>query len=669
MSDHASSNALAVPGLLFGSYPQRPAPDLQQPSAMAGWMRSLLRFPQRFGAARMQAFIAAVGQLETLYTGMTGGELRERALTLRAALSREALNEPLLVQAFALIRAVAVQQLGIRPFDTQLMAARVMLDNRLAEMATGEGKTLAAAICAATAALAGIPVHVVTVNDYLVARDAQTMQPLYAGLGLTVGHLVAAHDEAERRQAYQCDITYCTAKELVFDYLRDQIARGPRQTELQRQAARYGAAGSRLPQTLPHTLLRGLCMAIVDEADSVLIDEARVPLILSRNSANSGELQYHAKALELARGMRAGVDCTLDAPCRSANLTGAGTEKLEALCAGLAGVWHNRRHREETVCSALAALHLYRRDRDYLVHQGAVVIVDQATGRLAPGRVWSRGLHQLIELKEGCKPTGEQVTAAQITYQRFFARYLRLTGMSGTLREARAELAAVYRLDVVEVALRVPARRVMLPARLVRDREAQWRVVTERALQISRAGRPVLIGTDSVADSESLSEALNRAGLAHQVLNARHDLHEARIVASAGEAGRITVATNMAGRGTDIGLGIGVAGRGGLHVICCQHNASRRIDRQLIGRCARQGDPGSAQTLVALDKPLISRIFPAWLVRTLANNRLVLPACLVALVLRLPQVLEEGRQRAQRRLMQQQDAHAERALFSGIPGD
>ena len=659
------STILAAPGLLLGAYPERSDPVSDRLSALGARWGALLALPQRLGATRIERFVAAVGQLDAQHAVLGRTALRERAGALRAELSLHGLSEALQVQAFALVRAVALQQLGVRAFDTQLVAARVMLDNRLAEMATGEGKTLAAAICAACAALAGIPVHVVTVNDYLVARDAQWLEPLYTALGLRVGYVVAAHDPVARRAAYSCDITYCTAKELVFDYLRDRSVRAPRQSGLQQYAARLDPAA----QARPPTLLRGLCMAVVDEADSVLIDEARVPLILSRSVANIGERDYHVRALELARQLRPGVDCVLDAPQRSARLSDSGIDALEALCVGLPPVWHNRTHREETVCIALAALHLYRRDRDYLVHQDRVVIVDEATGRLAPGRVWSRGLHQLIEQKEGCKATGEQVTAAQITYQRFFARYLRLGGMSGTLREARAELAAVYGLSVVQVALRRPLRRVVLPPLLVADRAALWRAVTGRVLELQRAGRPVLIGTDSVADSESLSEALQHAGVEHQVLNARHDLLEATIVAGAGAAGCVTVATNMAGRGTDIALAPGVAERGGLHVICCQHNSARRIDRQLIGRCARQGDPGSAETLLSLDAPLISALVPAWLVRIVGRRGLRGPAWLVALLVRLPQLLQERRLRLQRRTLQQLDARAERELLIGLHGE
>ena len=410
-------------------------------------------------------------------------------------------------------------------------------------------------------------------------------------------------------------------------------------------------------------------MAIVDEADSILIDEARVPLILSRSAGNSGESDYHTQALELARSLRQGEHFVCDNALRSAVLRDAGLALLETRSADLSAIWLNRTHRIEIVTSALSALHLYQRDRDYLVHKGKIIIVDEATGRLAPGRVWSRGLHQLIELKEGCKPTGEQVTAAQITYQRFFTRYLRLAGMSGTLMEARGELAAVYGLDVVKVPLRKPSRRVLLPTRLLRDCEAQWRLVAEHTQLACVAGRAVLVGTDSVADSEHLSAVLTQAGITHQVLNARHDLSEALIVGQAGQAGKVTVATNMAGRGTDIELGEGVARSGGLHVISCQHNMARRIDRQLIGRCARQGDPGSALTLVALDKPLVRRLIPAWLGSGLGDTGLVRPRWLVMLVVRVPQILEERRQRRQRRELQQMDERAETELFAGLRGD
>jgi len=324
-------------------------------------------------------------------------------------------------------------------------------------------------------------------------------------------------------------------------------------------------------------------------------------------------------------------------------------------------------HREETVCTALAALHLYERDRHYLVKDATVNIIDESTGRVAEGRVWSRGLHLMVELKEDCPPSGDTATVAQITYQRFFRRYLALAGMSGTLEEARGELQAVYGLPVVGVPLSRPGRRTVLATRLYTDRQSKWKAVVAETMKVSAGGRPVLIGTDSVAESEAVSRLLTEAGVAHAVLNARQDREEARIIAEAGRAGQVTVATNMAGRGTDIALGAGVAGRGGLHVISCQHNATRRIDRQLVGRCARRGDPGSAQTLLALDQPFIARCAPRFVARAVGEHGLESPQWLVRLLVRLPQRLEEARQRAERKQLLERDRHAAEKHAYGKP--
>jgi preprotein translocase subunit SecA len=321
-------------------------------------------------------------------------------------------------------------------------------------MKTGEGKTLVATTAVYLNALAGKGVHVVTVNDYLARRDSEWMGRVYGFLGMTVGVIVHGLDDDQRRAAYACDITYCTAKELVFDYLRDGLGRSrdPLQHRLNQLAGETAAP-----------LLRGLCMAIIDEADSILIDEARVPFILSQPVGNAQETEYLDQSLRIARALRIDTDFRLDAAARATELTAQGRERVEMLVRRLAAVWRNRLHREEAVCTALAALHFYRRDRHYLVRDGKVLIIDDTTGRVAPGRAWSRGLHQLIELKEGCTPTAPQVTAAQITYQRFFPRYLRLGGLSGTLCESAGELRALYDLGVQRVPLRRPDRRMTLP--------------------------------------------------------------------------------------------------------------------------------------------------------------------------------------------------------------
>ena len=650
------AEVLPVPGIVLGTYPERrPAPP-DAVGAMLGRLRALL--PAR-GANRYQPFVDAVFARDAELRTLDASAIEAAIQRTRAALAKSGLEDSALIEAFALIRATCSRVLGVDLYPTQILAARVMLDRQLAEMATGEGKTLAAGVCAATAALAGIPVHVITANDYLVERDAQILAPLYRALGLTVGAVVQSTPANARKASYDCDIVYCTASELVFDYLRDGLARERARSDLHQRAR---ALHSNDPSSRS-TLLRGLCMALVDEADSILIDDARVPLILSEPCANGGEQRYFAAALEAASQLQSGLHFALKRRSMSAELTAAGEAMLESMSSG--ETWLNRLHRTETVCTALAALHLYDRDRHYLVRDGSVTIIDESTGRLAPGRVWSRGLHRLIELKEQCTGGNDAATVAQITYQRFFQRYLALCGMSGTLAEARAELASVYGLKVTRIPLVRPSRRALHPTRLYPNRESQWEAVVHEAIQVAREGRPVLIGTDSVAESEALSRKLTQVSQQHAVLNARQDSAEAAIISEAGAPGHITVATNMAGRGTDIEVGPEAASRGGLHVVCCQHNVSRRIDRQLVGRCARRGDPGTVRTMLALDKPLIARFVPRALVRYVTAGGFERPQWLVRAVVTWPQRMEERRQRIERRELLKRDSHAERALTFG----
>jgi preprotein translocase subunit SecA len=645
--------ALPIPGLVLGAYPERRRFERYAPALLSRGLRARVPVP----VGRYHRFASRVAGLESELGVLDGGTFKQRLHDIRAAMSREGLSDALIGKTLALVSRLCRQTLGLRPFPTQLMAARIMLDGKLAEMATGEGKTLAAGLCAAVAALAGVPVHVVTANDYLVTRDAAWLQPLYHALGLDVGTVTQADSPSQRLHAYSRDIVYCTAKELAFDYLRDGLMRGRDPL-----ASRTGATNGKLARA---TLLRGLCMAVIDEADCVLIDEACVPLVLSERRENAGQIAYHREALTLAGRLCAGRDFELDMHTLSAELSEPGRLRLEEETAGLDLSWRNRLHRDESVATALAALHLYVRDRHYLVCENQVKIIDQTTGRLAPGRAWSRGLQQMIEIREGLKPSAQNVPVAQITFQRFFRRYLRLGGMSGTLREARGELQSVYGLPVVVVPLRSAGRRRILPMRLLPDRDAQWEAVLASALEASRAGRPVLIGTDSVAESDALSRRFSTVGVAHALLNARQDEDEARIVGAAGVAGQITIATNMAGRGTDIVLGARVCASGGLHVISCQHNESPRIDRQLIGRCARQGDPGSAQTLLSVDKPLIARTLPRWLLRRIAASGGSLPQWLARAAVRIPQWLEDGRRRNQRRELLRNDLRANRLAPGG----
>jgi preprotein translocase subunit SecA len=610
-------------------------------------------------------FLARVHEHDTTLRNLSEPAFQTLVREVRARLASSGFQNDGSAAGFALVREATRRQLGLAHYDTQLIAGNIMLSNRLAEMATGEGKTLTAALTAATVALAGMPVHVITANDYLVERDAELVGPVYRALGLSVGTVTQKMDQTERRAAYACDIAYCTAKELVFDYLRDRLVRRHVASDLHERVRRIDGASTEQS----NLLLRGLWMALLDEADSILIDEARTPLVLSQSRVNVQQVDYFRQALKLADGLKNGVDYRLQPAQSTAELTAAGRAQVDRHGEAIGGLWRDRRHREEVISMAIAARHLFLRDQHYIVRDDEIIMIDQNTGRLAPGRVWSRGLHQLIEAKEGCAPTGDQETIAQITYQRFFPRYLRLGGMSGTLHEARDELQSVYGLSIKRVPLRKPSRRVYLPQRMFVTRAEKWQAVVQRVARLSGNGRPVLIGTDSVADSDLLSRLLQERKLKHDVLNARDDSEEAKVVARAGQPGQITVTTNMAGRGTDIPLAPVVAEGGGLHVICCQHNASARIDRQLQGRCARQGDPGSVETILSLQDALIARYWPAWARAALGwcvRSDHHLPAWLGKLLAHLPQAAEERRHRMERKLLLEVDDRAEKRLsFAG----
>lgn len=634
-------HALPAPGVYWGSYPER-----HEPAPHSGWQP---------GTADCRRLVAGVRSHLPGWRQLDAAAFPDHVLLLRARLARDGLSRELLPEGLACISEAVRRTLSLDIYDSQLFAAAVMLDNRLAEMATGEGKTLAALLAAATGALAGIPVHVLTANDYLVSRDAGRLAPTYALLGLSVGAVTQETDEVARRQAYACAVTYVTARELVFDYLRDGLRLGGQRSDLARRARA-------LDGSVDAPLLRGLCMAVIDEADSLLIDEAQMPLVLSRSEADPASRGFHWQALVLADRLDEGVDFSRE-PNGHPQLTESGSERLQTMSAPLGGRWLSWRMREDLVCLALAARHCYQRDHHYLVRDGKVEIIDQITGRTAPGRVWSRGLHCLIEIKEGCKPTPATRTIAQITYQRFFPRYLRLGGMSGTLTEARGELREIYGLSIVRVPLRTPCIRKTLPTRLFMDQAALWAAVAERVAAIQASGRPVLVGTGSVAESGQLSSRLRQAGIEHKVLNASLDREEALIVDQAGQAGQITVTTNMAGRGTDIALAPGVAAAGGLHVLCCQHNALRRIDRQLQGRCARQGDPGSTETWLAVNAESgqtlirLSHLKPHQ-----KNSEILLPQRLLRTWLAWQQDRQAASQRRARRRMLQADRAWEQGL-------
>ena len=562
-----------------------------------------LRRPLNAGLRRAQAVADMVELEQPAVDSMTDARLLESADELRAQFLKQGFAPRLAARAFAHVRTVAQRTIGQRHFPVQLIGGHVMLQGMAAEMATGEGKTLTATLPAATAALAGLPVHVVTVNDYLAQRDGEWMAPVYAALGLTVGIARQDQQPLERQRAYAADITYCTNKDLGFDYLRDSltvVSRADRGRLLLEKALGQGDRIDRL-------LLRGLYFAIVDEIDSVLIDEARTPLIIAAGEKSADEAATYRIALAVGRQLAADLDYRLEARERIVSLTARGRERLKELAAELPGAWKSARGREELAHQALTALHLFHLDLHYIVRDGKVQIVDEFTGRVLADRSWERGLQQLIEMKEGCEVTDRRSTLARITYQGLFRRYLRLSGMTGTAAEVSPELESVYGLRVVRVPTNRPPQRTNRGVRLYANVDAKWTAVVDTVVEIQRSGRPVLVGTRSVEASEALASRLAACGVQHEVLNARQDAGEAAVVARAGDAGRVTVATNMAGRGTDIGLNREVVAKGGLHVILTEYHESARIDRQLFGRCGRQGDAGSHEAIVALDDDIFRR--------------------------------------------------------------
>lgn len=586
MTAGAAARGWPFPGVVWGEYPEQAA----KPGKRG----------KRLSLARLEAFARSV-----LATGtIADADLADR---IRALPRLTADPDAWLHEATVLATSALTHTVGYVPHRQQLMAARALLDERLAEMATGEGKTAAIAIAAAVGALARTPVHVVTANDYLAQRDADALRPFYARLGLTVDCVTQPMEAAQRRSAYAANVTYCTAKELAFDYLRDGLARASDLSPLEQRARRLAGTQAAAP------VLRGLCMAILDEADTVLIDEARVPLVLAQTAGGEEEGAFYRHALQAARGLAMGLDFQSAGDRRYA-LTLRGRQRLGAWPTAQDPLLAHRAHREAAVEMALVALHQLHRDRDYVLRDDQVMLVDETTGRAAPGRAWSAGLHQLVEWKEGVAATRRNSTMTQITFQSFFPRYVKLAGASGTLAEARGELRQVYGLDVVVIPRREPWRVRQAPLRLLPDSAALWQAVAHQAAAVAGEGRAVLVGTETVEQTEALSSVLRAAGMEHQVLHARQDQEESRLIAAAGAPGRITVATSMAGRGTDILCAPEVLERGGLHVILCQVNASARIDRQFLGRAGRQGQPGTVSRLAAADFRLLAKWWrPAWL--------------------------------------------------------
>lgn len=604
-------------------YPERREPKLAWHDKAAKFLVAVTVAPllrSIAGDRALHAILRETRRHEDALKQASMEELKRRATTIRPVLRREGLTVRNVGESFALIREAADRTLGLRHYDTQMLAAWGLVQGRLVEMATGEGKSLAATLAAATMGLAGVPVHVITVNDYLARRDAEEMQPLYDFLGLSVGAITQEMQKPERRDVYARNIAYCTNKDIAFDYLRDRLALVSRLSRLHLDLGRLRGE----VRDEDALLLRGLYFAIVDEADSIFIDEARTPLILSAPRREQAGAEAAERALALAGDLVLDTDFHIDWAGRRVVLSDAGKDRLERMCAGLNEPWQRQREREELASQALSAIYLFRRDEHYVVSDDKVQIVDESTGRIMPDRSWERGLHQMIEAKEGCTATAQRETLARITYQRLFPRYLRLSGMTGTGAEVRREIHRTYGLEFSRIPRHRAERRNDLPAVLHVTRENKWRDVASHVADVARGGRPVLVGTRSVEASQEVSNLLTSMGIEHRLLNAKQDAEEAQIISEAGEAGRVTVATNMAGRGTHINLAPGVADAGGLHVVLTEYHESRRIDRQLFGRCARQGEPGTCIAIVALDDAVFRTHLPTsgrWLGRVLKRGQ------------------------------------------------
>ena len=542
-------------------------------------------------------------------------QLDEPALRQSLVLAKENLRrDPVhakgqLIEALALVGQMAFRVLGMQPYPVQFMGALAMHRCWLAEMATGEGKTLTVALAAVLAGWSGRPCHVITANDYLAERDADTMRPLFDACGVSLASVHAEVPAEQRPERYAADVVYVTPKDLLADHLRDQLAAGQGQDANWQQFQQWmGQPASDQPSQL--LLVRGLHTAIVDEADSVLIDEAVTPLILSARRPSRGLSEAVVLLAQLAPQLVPQQDYERLSRTRTVVLKQGAIQALAALADRLPPVWRPAPRREELLRQALQVHCFFQAGHQYLVDDGEIVLLDEFTGRMTPGRTLTAGLHQAVEAKEGLEITDPNEALSQMSFQAFFRSFPRLSGSSGTVWEAVHELWQVYRMRVVRVPTHRPRLTRVLPAQLMVSTQDKWRAVAREVIAAQQARRAVLVGVRSVESSEILAKLLFSQGVEATVLNAVHHAEEADIVAAAGEPGRITIATNMAGRGTDIRLHPDVEAKGGLHVVIAEVNESARIDRQLAGRCGRQGDPGSVSVYLCMEDNLASRYMP-----------------------------------------------------------
>lgn len=552
---------------------------------MFGFIQRLIGNNSAREIKKMRAIVDEINGLEPSLSGLSDSSLAAKTQEFKKRLADGETLDDILPEAFAVVREASKRVLGMRHFDVQLIGGITLHRGNISEMRTGEGKTLVATLPVYLNALTGKGVHVVTVNDYLAKRDSEWMGKLYRALGLSVGLIVANLDYNQRKLAYASDITYGTNNEFGFDYLRDNMVIHAEQM-----------------------VQRPLNYAIVDEVDSILIDEARTPLIISGPGERSTDSYY--TLAKVVPQLVAGEDYTIDEKQKTIAPTESGIAKVEKMLK-IENLYDSANLELNHLLNAsLRAYAMMHRDKDYVVKDGQVVIVDEFTGRLMFGRRYSDGLHQAIEAKEGLKVERESQTLASITFQNYFRMYEKLAGMTGTAKTEEQEFNNIYGLEVYEIPPNKPLLRKDLPDLIFKTKKAKYKAVVKDVVERHKKGQPVLVGTTSITQSEQLSDMLLKSGVPHNVLNAKHHEKEAEIVANAGQRGMVTIATNMAGRGTDISLGEGVAELGGLHILGTERHESRRIDNQLRGRSGRQGDPGSSQFFLSLEDDLM-RIFGA----------------------------------------------------------
>ncbi|MBT5059686.1 MAG: hypothetical protein HOM68_24280 [Gemmatimonadetes bacterium] len=559
--------------------------------------------------AKLLAAAEEIDAAAPLWKDKTDGALRASLVDFREVFRRNRPGfEEQLPSAMAAIREVADRRLGLRSHLVQLAGALALYRGTVVEMATGEGKTLTAGLIAVVWGWIGRPCHIVTVNDYLADRDAGWLEPLFKFCGVSVGRVTGEMDPQARREEYRSDVTYTTSKEILADFLRDRLRLDTLQNANRRQIQ---ALSGRLQDMERGLVMRGIHTAVVDEVDSILIDEAVTPLIISRETPNEPFIEACREAQKVAATLRPGVDYRVDQQYKDIDLLRGQEDELVQKTGNMPRLFRGRSQHRELVQQALKAREFFHRDTQYVIQDGKVVIVDEFSGRLMPQRTWSAGLHQSVEAKEDITVTAPSETLARLSFQRFFRFFHRLAGMTGTAKEASGELWHIYGLPVVSIPPNRPCQRKIYPRRIFAEQEPKWQAIVQEVAERHAMGQPVLVGTRSVRASEELSARLHKLGLSFRVLNAIRHREEAGIIAQAGERGSITVATNMAGRGTDIRLGTGVPRLGGLHVIATECHEATRIDRQLFGRCARQGDPGSARSFVSLEDELLCRYVPA----------------------------------------------------------